>query len=62
MDAQNTFTPLCPNELPVAEGHLIAGELNLQAKFASLRIASREAHPRDALWIADAHHAPLTPL
>ena len=62
VDAQNTFTPLCPNELPVAEGHLIAGELNLQAKFASLRIASREAHPRDALWIADAHHAPLTPI
>ena len=28
IDAQNTFTPVCPDELPVAEGDTIAPELN----------------------------------
>ena len=36
IDAQNTFTPVCPDELPVAEGDTIAPELNAQAQFASL--------------------------
>ena len=62
IDAQNTFTPVCPNELPVAEGDTIAPELNAQAQFASLRLASRDAHSRCALWISDAEHAPLTPI
>ena len=43
IDAQNTFTPVCPDELPVAEGDTIAPELNAQAQFASLRLASRDA-------------------
>ena len=34
IDAQKTFTPLCPAELPVHEGHLIAAELNAQARLA----------------------------
>ena len=62
IDAQNTFTPVCPNELPVAEGDQIADELNAQAKFASLRLGSRDAHTMDALWLSDAEHAPLTPI
>ena len=62
IDAQNTFTPVCPVELPVAEGDQIADELNAQAKFASLRLASRDAHTMDALWLSDAEHAPLTPI
>ena len=41
IDAQNTFTPVCPDELPVAEGDTIAPELNAQAQFAGLRLASR---------------------
>ena len=53
IDAQNTFTPVCPDELPVAEGDTIAPELNAQAQFASLRLASRDAHSRCALWISD---------
>ena len=28
VDVQNTFTPVCPQELPVPEGHLIADALN----------------------------------
>ena len=44
IDAQQTFTPLCPDELPVAGGDMIAEELNAQAAFASVRVASRDAH------------------
>ena len=32
IDAQNTFTPICPNELPVVEGDQIADELNVWRK------------------------------
>ncbi len=60
IDAQQTFTPLCPDELPVAEGDAIAGELNAQATFACLRVASRDAHSPNAVWIAGKEHAPLT--
>ena len=62
IDAQQTFTPLCPDELPVAGGDGIAAELNAQAQFASLRVASRDAHSPKAVWIANANHAPLTPV
>lgn len=34
VDPQQTFTPLCPNELPVHEGDTIADTLNLQTSFA----------------------------
>lgn len=53
VDAQNTFTPLCPNELPVPEGDQIAAELNAQANFATFRIGSKEGHPANAIWVAD---------
>lgn len=62
VDCQNTFTPVCPDELPVAEGDLLAPELNAQAQFASVRVASRDAHSLSALWVADENHAPLTPV
>ena len=62
IDAQQTFTPLCPYELPVAGGDGIAAELNAQAQFASLRVASRDAHSPKAVWIANDEHAPLTPV
>lgn len=62
VDCQNTFTPVCPEELPVAGGDLIAPELNAQANFASVRVASRDAHSLSALWVADETHAPLTPV
>lgn len=62
IDAQNTFTPVCPGELPVAEGDLIVGELNVQATFASLRLASRDAHSPLAVWIANAEQPPLSPV
>ena len=62
IDAQNTFTPICPNELPVNEGHLITDELNAQAAFASIRVASRDAHTMQALWLSDENHPPLSPI
>lgn len=56
VDAENGFTPLCPEELPVPEGHLIAGELNRQATFAKFRGFSKDAHSRHAAWAASAEH------
>lgn len=52
IDAQNTFTPVCPNELPVPEGDMIADELNKQARCASIRVGSKDAHSPKAVWIA----------
>jgi nicotinamidase/pyrazinamidase len=62
VDAQKTFTPLCPDELPAPEGEQIVDELNAQAQFAALRVGSKDAHPRNARWAADADHPPLSPI
>ena len=58
IDAQKTFTPVCPDELPVTEGDKIVPELNAQAEFAALRVASRDAHSPYAKWIATPEHQP----
>lgn len=50
VDAQNTFTPVCPLELPVPEGDTIAPELNAQAELAAYRLGSKDAHPDNAVW------------
>lgn len=60
VDAQKTFTPLCPQELPVPGGTEIVAELNAQAHFAGLRLASKDSHSAQALWVADAKHPPLS--
>lgn len=62
IDCQQTFTPLCPNELPVVEGDQIVNELNKQAEFACLRIASRDAHSMSAVWITDENHPIYSPV
>ena len=62
IDAQNTFTAVCPNELPVDGGTEIAAELNAQAKFASVRLASRDAHSPAALWLTDEEHPIYSPI
>ena len=55
VDAQKSFTPLCPGELPVAGGDRIGGELNFMATLASLRVGSKDAHSPQAPWVvADA--------
>lgn len=53
VDAQCGFTPLCPDELPVPEGHSIAAALNEQAKLAQYRLGSKDAHPENAVWVCD---------
>ncbi|OXY83428.1 isochorismatase family protein [Oceanimonas doudoroffii] len=58
VDAQYTFTPVCPDELPVSGGDGIADELNRQAAFAGHRLGSKDAHSPAAHWVAsDAHPA-----
>jgi len=51
VDAEKCFTPLCPKELPVENGHLIVNELNAQAKHAQFRIGSKDAHSPFAVWV-----------
>lgn len=51
VDAQRGFTPLCPNELPVPDGDAIVAELNAQAAFAKVRMASKDNHPEQAPWM-----------
>ncbi|HEX5514358.1 MAG TPA: nicotinamidase [Gammaproteobacteria bacterium] len=62
VDAQNTFTPVCPDELPVAGGTEIVAELNAQARLAAVRLGSKDAHSPKAVWVADANNPPLTAL
>ncbi|AMO56341.1 amidase [Endozoicomonas montiporae] len=62
VDAQNCFTPLCPGELPVPEGHSIVGALNAQAELAHWRVGSKDAHPESAIWVASEHCPQLTPI
>lgn len=52
VDAQYTFTPTCPDELPVPGGDEIAGALNEQNTFASFRVGCKDAHPEKAEWTA----------
>ena len=52
VDPQCTFTPLCPDELPVEGGDEIAPELNAQALKAAFRVVSRDAHNPNAVWVA----------
>lgn len=53
VDAQRTFTPLCPDELPVKGGDKIAPELNRQAEFAAWRLGSKDSHSPQAVWVTD---------
>ncbi|ALC17620.1 nicotinamidase [Desulfuromonas soudanensis] len=62
VDAQRGFTPLCPNELPVPGGDTIVEELNAQAVFARVRVASKDCHPNKAPWIASSPAEVLTPV
>ncbi|MBR7059380.1 MAG: isochorismatase family protein [Neisseriaceae bacterium] len=62
VDAQRTFSPLCPNELPVPHGDEIVSELNLQAKLADFRVMTKDAHSQYALWAVDSQDESLKPL
>ena len=62
VDAQRTFSPLCPNELPVADGDKIVAELNKQAKLADFRVMTKDAHSASAIWAAQSPEQVLQPL
>ncbi len=62
VDPQRGFTPLCPDELPVNEGDLIADELNAQAQFARYRLVSKDCHPAQAPWMASSPEEVMTPV
>lgn len=62
VDAQYTFTPECPEELPVPDGCAIVPELNAQARCAALRVGSKDAHSPRAHWVATAEAPQLTPV
>ena len=62
VDAQKTFSPLCPDELPVVDAQAIVPELNQQAQFARLRLGSKDAHSPVAIWVANEAAPMLTPL
>ena len=62
VDAQNCFTPLCPEELPVPDGHGIVEALNQQAELADIRVGSKDAHPETAVWIASEDKPQLSPV
>nr|WP_320115638.1 nicotinamidase [uncultured Desulfuromonas sp.] len=62
VDPQCGFTPLCPNELPVVDGDAIVNELNAQARFARLRLASKDCHPPQAPWVAESADEILQPV
>jgi len=51
VDAQCTFTPLCPDELPVEGGDRIGPELNRQATLARWRLGSKDSHSPSAVWV-----------
>ena len=61
IDAQNTFTPLCEAELPIAGVDEIAAELNAQAALADLRVMSKDAHSPHAKWLCSCHAEQLRP-
>lgn len=62
VDCEYTFTPECPDELPVTGGTEIVPELNAQACYAAYRLGSKDAHSPDAEWVADKDHPPFTPI
>ena len=62
VDAQYTFTPECPQELPVVGGTEIVNALNEQAELASIRVGSKDAHSPKAIWVANAARPMFTPV
>ncbi|CAH0540354.1 hypothetical protein VMF7928_02799 [Vibrio marisflavi CECT 7928] len=62
VDAMKTFTPICPDELPVPEGDKIGAELNKQAEKARIRIGSKDAHSPNAIWVATDENPQFSPI
>ncbi len=62
VDPQNGFTPLCPKELPIPDGHLIVDELVKQNLKFKMKTLSRDVHPPNAIWIASSKNLQMSPV
>ena len=62
VDAQYSFTPECPDELPVVGGTEIVDALNEQATLASIRVGSKDAHSPQAVWVANEKRPMFSPV
>lgn len=62
VDPQKGFTPLCPNELPVPDGDNIVDELNGQNNLVKYKTVSKDVHPSNAVWLANANKPQFSPV
>lgn len=62
VDPQKGFTPLCPDELPVADGHNIVSELNGQNTIVAYNTVSKDVHPSNAIWLATSDKPQFSPV
>ena len=62
VDAQKGFTPICPDELPIPDGDTIVPELLRMIDVSDYVVGSKDAHPSNAVWVADEKQTMLTPL
>jgi len=62
VDPQKGFTPLCPNELPVDDGHNIVNELNGQNSIVKIKTVSKDVHPSNGIWIATEESPQFSPV
>ena len=60
IDAQNTFTPVCPDELPVAEGDQIVEELNAQARVTPIPLRQSGSQVTDILCSVPSAATPMS--
>lgn len=62
VDPQKGFTPLCPQELPVPDGHTIVDALMQIYDCTDVHICSSDAHSAKALFVVDAPEKAFQPL
>lgn len=62
VDPQKGFTPLCPSELPVPDGHNIVDELNGQNNLVKYKTVSKDVHPANASWLATVNKPQFSPV
>lgn len=62
VDPQKGFTPLCPDELPVPDGHNIVSELNGQNSIVAYKTFSKDIHPMNAIWLASSDKPQFSPV
>ena len=62
IDAQNGFTPNCPDELPVVDGDKIVDECNKNATKAKYRYMSKDAHSSSGIYNATTNDPQFSPV